>query len=400
MKRERAFIRGSIWLLILLTVMSSWVFAQDQPAKERFEQEELDQMLAPIALYPDSLLAQILMAATYPLEVVQAEQWTKVNKNLPGDQLNDALDKIDWDPSVKALMPFPQVLSMMTENLEWTQRLGDAFLDQQDEVMDTIQRLRRKAEAAGNLRDTQEEKMIMDGDVIDIEPAQSEEVYVPVYDPAEVYGPWWYPAFPAFFFRPPRGMVIGFHGAMGFGRGIAVGGAWGRAWGHWDWRNHSVDVNIDRHINVNRSTNIRPTSIQTTRWQHDPSHRRGISYRNEANQERYGQMNRAAVDSRRDFRGFETKGGQASGAIQPGVGQTRDRTTMVNTRPGLTETRSWQAPVVSQQGIDRSRDRSAFGGMERGEDVQRQSERGRQSRQSMPSRGGTTAAPGNVGRRR
>jgi len=400
MKRERAFIRGSIWLLILLTAMPSWVFAQDQPANERFQQEELDQMLAPIALYPDSLLAQILMAATYPLEVVQAEQWTKANKNLGPDQLNDALDNKDWDPSVKALVPFRQVLLMMSENLEWTQRLGDAFLDQQDDVMDTIQKLRRKAEAAGNLRDTQEEKVIVDGDVIDIEPAQPDEVYVPVYDPAAIYGDWWYPAFPPFFFLPPRGVVIGFHGAMGFGVGIAVGGAWGRAWGHWDWRNHSVNVNINRHININRNMNITRTSIQTTRWQHDPSHRRGISYRSKASQERYGQMNRAAVDSRRDFRGFETKGGQAPGAIRPGVGQTRDRTTMVNTRPGLPETRGWQAPVVSQQGLDRSRDRSAFGGMEQGSNVQRQSDRGRQSRQSMPLRGGATATPGNVGRRR
>ena len=400
MKKERAFIRGSIWLLILLTVMPLWVFAQDQPAKERFQQEELDQMLAPIALYPDSLLAQILMAATYPLEVVQAERWTKANENLGPDQLNDALDKKDWDPSVKALVPFPQVLSMMSENLEWTQMLGDAFLDQQDEVTDTVQKLRRKAEAAGNLRDTQEEKVIVEGDVIDIEPAQPEVVYVPVYDPAVIYGPWWYPAFPPFFFLPPRGVVIGFHGGMGFGRGIAVGGAWGRAWGHWDWRNHSVNVNINRQININRNMGITRTSIQTTRWQHDPSHRRGISYRSEANQERYGQMNRAAVDSRRDFRGFETKDRQTPGALRPGVGQTRDRTTMGTTRPGLTETRGRQAPVVSQQGLDRSRDRSAFGGMERGGNVQKQSDRGRQSRQSMSPRGGATATPGSVGRRR
>ena len=161
MKTKKIFIRTLIWLLILLTVTPLWVFAQDQPATKKFKQEELDQMLAPIALYPDSLLAQILMAATYPLEVVVADRWAKANKNLKGDQLNDALDKKDWDPSVKALVPFPQVLSMMSERLEWTQKLGDAFLDQQDEVMDTVQKLRAKAEAAGNLKDTEEQKVIV-----------------------------------------------------------------------------------------------------------------------------------------------------------------------------------------------------------------------------------------------
>ena len=246
MKTKRAFIRTSIWLLILLTVTPPWVFAQDQPATRKFQQQELDQMLAPIALYPDSLLAQILMAATYPLEVVQAERWTKANKNLGRDQLNDALDKKDWDPSVKALVPFPQVLSMMSENLEWTQKLGDAFLDQQDEVMDTVQKLRGKAEAAGNLKDTEEQKVIAEGNVIEIEPAEPEVVYVPVYDPAVIYGPWWYPAFPPFFFLPPPGVVIGFHGGIGFGIGVAVGAAWGHAWGHWDWRNHYVNVNVNR----------------------------------------------------------------------------------------------------------------------------------------------------------
>jgi hypothetical protein len=156
-----------------------WVFAQDQPATKKFKQEELDQMLAPIALYPDSLLAQILMAATYPLEVVVADRWAKANKNLKGDQLNDVLDKKDWDPSVKALVPFPQVLSMMSEKLEWTQKLGDAFLDQQDEVMDTVQKLRAKAGAAGNLKDTEEQKVIVKERGIEIEPAQPEVVYVP-----------------------------------------------------------------------------------------------------------------------------------------------------------------------------------------------------------------------------
>ncbi len=161
MKTKRILMHTLIWLLLLLTLSPLLVFAQDQPTSRRFMQEELDQMLAPIALYPDSLLAQVLMAATYPLEVVQADRWAKINRNLTGDQLNDALDNKNWDPSVKALVPFPQVLAMMSERLEWTQKLGDAFLDQEDEVMGTVQELRAKAEAAGNLKDTLKDR---DGD--------------------------------------------------------------------------------------------------------------------------------------------------------------------------------------------------------------------------------------------
>jgi hypothetical protein len=361
MKTKRTFIHALIFLLPLLMVMPILVFAQDQPTTRRFGQEELDQMLAPIALYPDSLLAQILMAATYPLEVVQAERWVKANRNLRGDQLNDALDQKDWDPSVKALVPFPQILSMMSERLEWTQKLGDAFLDQQDEVMDTVQRLRAKAQAAGNLRDTEEQRVMAEDGGIVIEPVQPEVVYVPVYDPMVIYGPWWYPAFPPFFFPPPPGVIIvrGF----GFWRGVTVGRAWGYAWGRWDWRNHHVNVNINRHINITRA------NIQTTQWQHDVGHRKGIAYRNEVTQERYRPSTKGA-ETRRDFRGF---------------GQ---------------ETRYQQAPVATRQSPDLSKNRSAFGGMGRGSDARTQSNRGFQSRRSMPSKGTGGVSKDNVGRPR
>ena len=200
MKTRKILIRIFIGLL-LLTVTPPWVFAQDQPGK--FRQEELDQMLAPIALYPDSLLAQILMASTYPLEVVQADRWVKANRNLTGDQLNDTLDKKNWDPSVRALVPFPQILSMMSERLEWTQRLGDAFLDQRDEVMDTIQQLRAKAQAAGNLRDTGEQRVMVEDRGIVIESAQPEVVYVPAYDPTVVLWALVVSRFPSLFLPSP-----------------------------------------------------------------------------------------------------------------------------------------------------------------------------------------------------
>ena len=368
--KPKGIIRTLTSFFILLTSMSSWGLAQDQASAPKFAQEALDQMLAPIALYPDSLLAQVLMAATYPLEVAQADQWVRANKSLGSDQLNDALDQKNWDPSVKALIPFPQVLSMMSENLEWAQNLGDAFLDQQDEVMGTIQELRGKAEKAGNLKDTPEQKVIAQDDDIEIEPSDPEVVYVPVYDPGEVYGPWWYPDFLPFYFPPPVWMVIAFRGGIGFGRGIAVSRVWDHGWGRWDWRNHHLNVNSNRNININRNITANRTTIETTRWQHDPSHRKGVSYRNEATQEHYGRSQKG-TETRRDFRGFETGAQQAPAAPRPGIPQTR----------------SGQAPAVTRQGPDRSGDRSAFGNIDRGSAVQRQSDRGRQSRQSMPSRG-------------
>jgi hypothetical protein len=411
MKTKEFFIRTLICLLILFMVIAPWGFAQDQPASRQFRQEELDQMLAPIALYPDSLLAQILMAATYPLEVVQADRWAKANRNLGGDQLNDALDQKEWDPSVKALVPFPQVLSMMSERLEWTQKLGDAFLDQQDEVMDTVQRLRARAQAAGNLRDTEEQRVMAEDGGIVIEPVNPEVVYVPVYDPTVIYGPWWYPAFPPIFFPPPPGLVIvrGF----GFWRGVTVGRAWDHGWGYWDWRHHYVNVNVNRHININRNISITRTNIQTTRWQHDVSHRKGVTYRNEATRQRYGQSIKGA-ETRRDFRGFgqETKYQGPSVTPRQDFAKTKGGQAPVTTRQDFAKAKGGQAPVTSskrveqpkgaggivQKSPDLSKNKSAFGGVGRGSDARIESNRGFQSRQSMSSKGAGSVGQGNVGR--
>ena len=423
----RKFLLGTSILLVLLTVTPPWVFAQDQAAK--FQQEELDQMLAPIALYPDSLLAQILMASTYPLEVVQADRWVKANRNLRGDPLNDVLDNKDWDPSVKALVPFPQVLSMMAEKLEWTQRLGDAFLDQQEEVMDTVQQLRAKAEAAGNLMDTEEQRVTMEDGAIMIEPAQPEVVYVPAYDPMLVYGPWWYPALPPFFFLPPPRVVV--FGRVGFWTGVRVGRAWGHAWGHWDWRRHYVNVNIDRRININRNITISRTSIQTTHWQPDVRHRKGVPFRSETTRERYGQSLKGA-ETRRDFRGFgqgtglpeasgvarqsppvtksqqaskvarqtppETRGPQASGAARQTLSETKSKQVQ-GTPPKISGGRI-ATGTLDPQRLDRSSNRTAFGSTERGSDVQKESLRGHQSLQDMSSKGAGGVGRGNVGRGR
>jgi hypothetical protein len=386
------------WLIVLVMVAPPWVFAQDQGGAQKFSQAELDQMLAPIALYPDSLLAQIMMAATYPLEVVMADRWVKANKNLTGDQLNAELDEKDWDPSVKALVPFPQILAMMSEKLEWTENLGDAFLDQQDAVMDTIQQLRAKAREAGNLMTNKEQRVIVDGQTIVIEPVNPDVIYIPVYNPAIVYGPWWYPDYPPFWYYPPGYVVARVVFAFPFF--VTVGPAWLFAWGHWDWHHHRVYVNVNRNININHVT-ISRTDVRTSTWQHDVGHRRGVSYRTEATRERYRQTNKASVEERRVFRGFSTNV-QTSNALKSGQQTTQPA---VRTSPplktgqqtstqykGPSERTSRELKAVpqykgpsssSQKSIESSKERTVFSSMDRGNVVKSQSQRGIQSRRSM-----------------
>jgi hypothetical protein len=185
--------------------------AEAQP--KLLDQGALDQLVAPIALYPDTLLAQVLMASTYPLEVVQAARWQTANKKLKGDKLQQAVDKQDWDASVKALVTAPNVLSMMNDQLDWTTDLGNAVLAQQADVMDAVQRLRAKAQENGKLATTKQQTVStaeQEGkQVIVIEPTTPETVYVPYYEPQVVYGSWPYPDYPPYYFPPASGWVLG-----------------------------------------------------------------------------------------------------------------------------------------------------------------------------------------------
>ncbi len=231
MKARATYVLTQV-LVLLLSV--SLVFAQetvsmsqqDAPTPSRtFTQQELDQMLAPIALYPDSLLSQILMASTYPLEVVEAARWSRANPNLKGDEAVRAVEQNTWDPSVKSIVAFPQILQMMDEKLGWTERLGDAFLSQQALVMDTVQNLRQKAYEVGNLKSTDQVRVAQQGQTIVIEPTRPEVIYVPYYDPLVVYGPWWWPAYPPVYWAPWPGYFVGPGFGVGFvwGVGVTVG---------------------------------------------------------------------------------------------------------------------------------------------------------------------------------
>jgi hypothetical protein len=227
-----------------------------------FKPEELEAIVSPIALYPDALLAQMFMAATYPLEVVQAERWVKANPTLKDSP--DALNKLTYDPSVKSLIGFPQVLTMMSEKLDWTMKLGDAFIADQKAVMDAVQRLRGKAYANGNLKSNEQQKVnVQDtpatttqpaSQVIVVESASPSVIYVPTYNPTVVYGTWAYPAYPPPYYYYPPGYVAG-TALVSFGVGLAVGAAWGHAWGDCDWNGGDVNINVNKNMNVNQSIN-------------------------------------------------------------------------------------------------------------------------------------------------
>jgi hypothetical protein len=304
-------------VLLLMMTAASAVFAEDAGTKPTFKQEELDQILAPIALYPDDLLTQVLMASTYPLEIVMADRWVKKNKDLKGDKLAVELEKQDWDPSVKSLVNFPQVLSMMSEKLDLTQKLGDAFLAQQKDVMATIQKLRAKAEASGNLKTTKEQVVKVEKEVIIIESANPQVIYVPSYNPTVVYGAWPYPAYPPAYYYPPV-----YATPYAFGAGIAIGAAWGYAWGNANWHGGDVNYNYNRNTNINNNIDRGKYAQQQPargqggegKWQHDSSHRGGVSYRDQGTAQKYNRgTGGGAAQSREAYRGRQDSGQRAGG---------------------------------------------------------------------------------------
>jgi hypothetical protein len=223
------------------------------PAYTQQTPDQLQQLVAPIALYPDSLVAQILAASTFPEQVVEADRWVQAHPDLKGTDLGNAVDQQAWDPSVKALAAFSSVLGNMDKNLSWTSSLGDAYYNQQQEVMDAVQVMRRKAQDAGNLKSTPQQAVTEKDSAIDIEPVDPEVVYVPAYDPWVVYGypvvawPGWYP-YPGIWFGGP-------YLSFGIGFGIGWYGGFGWGWGHWgfDWHNHYAVYDHGRYYSHSRT---------------------------------------------------------------------------------------------------------------------------------------------------
>ena len=294
--------------------------SQQPPGAELLKPEQLEALVAPIALYPDELLANVLAASTYPLEVVQADRWLKEHKTLKGDALQKEVEKQSWDNSVKALASTADVISMMSDKVDWTKNLGDAVLAQQPDVMDAVQRLRSRAYDNKKLVTTKQQKVSVqtqeNKQAIVIEQADPNTMYVPYYDPATVYGAWPYAEYPPYYFGYPSYIGAGVIAAgLAFGTAWAIG-RWGNYWGGgFNWGNRNLYVN-----HFNRTTNIGNS------WQHNAAHRQGVRYNNVNVQQRFGNNNiKAGASNRMDFRGRDGQQVLRPGQDRPGADRAGDR---------------------------------------------------------------------------
>lgn len=422
------------WLLrvvALFALVLPRLAAGQDATSPSLKPEELEQLVAPVALYPDSLLAQVFMASTYPLEVVEAARWSKSNPKVTGDALEQAMQQQSWDPSVKSLTAFPQVLAMMNDQLDWTQKLGDAFLAQQKDVLDAVQRLRAKAKAEGNLESNEQQKVTVEevaasggaggagGDggaggaggsggtqttVIQIEPADPQVVYVPTYNPTTVYGGWPYPAYPPYAWYPPGYVATGL---ISFGLGMAVGSA---LWGDCDWGGGDVDIDVNNYNNFNK------TDIRNNKWEHKAEHRKGVGYRDQASRDKYARNAGRDAQSRDAFRGRAEQGRKSMPSQQDlakaGIGDQRAggggqrAGAGGEQRAGGKEQRAAQgggqqrregggqqhanrpADRPRHEGVGQGRNPNAFKDMGNAAATREASSRGRVSRQSAQSHGG------------
>lgn len=386
-----SFKRVGSWLLAAMLFASGGTWAQDAPAP--FKPEELDQMLAPVALYPDPLLMQVLMAATYPLDVVKATNWSKAHPDKKGDAAVQAVAPEPWDVSVKSLVAFPQVLLVMSDKIDWTQKLGDAFLGQQKDVLDSVQRLRRQAQAAGNLTSNPQQSVTAQGQTIVIQPADPQVIYVPAYNPTVVYGAWAYPAYPPVYYPPPPAYYPGGAFVSGFAWGLGVA-AVGAIFSDCDWGHGDVNINVNKAVNIDhnyaKTGNVRTGDINRSTWQHNPQQRGGVAYRDSASQQRYGK-NVPGAEGRQQYRGRET-GVPASAQQRPAGGGERAGSSGAGNRPAQQPATATASRASGRsQGADFSRpaqsSSNAFEGVGNGGQVQREAARGRGSQQSMASSG-------------
>ncbi len=438
-----------VWLLLGIVFVPLPTLSQDAP--KTFKPEELDQLAAPIALHPDPLVAQILMASTYPLEIVQAARFVKDNPKLKEDQLNEALKQHPWDDSVKSLVFFPQVLTMMNDKLDWLQKLGDAFLAQQQDLMAAVQRLRARAQGAGQLKSTPEQQVIVEPaaspatapapttapappapttvqvtpapttvqvaqappTIIRIEPANPQVIYVPAYDPTVVYGVW-PPAYPPYYPYPAGYFAAG---AFTFAAGAAMGAA---LWGNTNWNNGDIDINNNVSNNFTNNVNNKQEASKRVehnrsegagaggrqdkgQWKHNPEHRKGVQYRDNATQQRFNKSGPANAQSREAARGRSGQGSDFGRASQQGgAGQSsaRDRQSGQQSGGGLGDRGAQASPRASSQGQG-GRQAGGFEGVGSGRDTQSFSDRGNASKQSYnrsTGGGGSRSSAGGGGR--
>jgi uncharacterized protein DUF3300 len=450
-ERQGATFRSLVTILCTLTLLPGDTLAYappqstaSQPASTsaKIPPEQLDSLVAPIALYPDPLLAQVLAASTYPLEIILLQRWLEKNPNLKDKELADAVAKQSWDASVKALAALPTVVKRLGDDIQWTTDLGNAFLAQQSDVMDAVQRMRKKAHDKGTLKTTEQQKVetkvVESKTVIVVEQASPQVVYVPSYNPVVVYGPAYYPyppiAYPAWGYAATA--------AISFGVGVAMGAFWSGGWG-WGcgWGHNDIDINVNN--NFNRNTNIDRNSNRNTnldrgnrgsqsargdgaggKWQHNPEHRGGTPYRDRSTADRFGGTARgdsmaqrqANAQQRMERQGGNLAANRGSGSAlsdrsRTGAGD-RGSGSGISNRSGSS---GFGADRIGDRDLSRSGggNRDAFGGGSRGyngSSARSSSDRGYSSMSSRSgggggggggfSRSGGGGARGGGGRRR
>ena len=439
----------AIFVVVLLALLHAWAAGQTTavpPASAAsaagapaFNKEQLEQLVAPIALYPDSLLSQVLMAATYPADVAEAAKWSKANKDMKGDAATQAVQNQPWDPSVMSLAAFPQVLQAMGDQPDWVQNLGDAFLASSKDVLDAVQRLRQKAQQAGNLKSNEQQKVIVEQEapqqtVIKIEPAQPDVIYVPAYNPTDVYGIWPYPYYPPYYWPPYSYYYPGYYPGAAFAAGVFWGigiAAIGSIWGGCNWGRGDVNINVNKYNNINRNHQI---NANQNRFEHNAANRKGVPYRDQASRDKFGQ-GRTGAEARNNYRGrdpvTEQRRQQAQSSLQnrgmdPAQGRqqlrndpatreraqaaaagSRDRGNFGGGQGGPGGGRDGGFGAANASNIGASRDRAqalggnehAFRGANNPGQTRQQFDRGNTSRQSMGSHGGGARGGGGGGAR-
>ena len=364
--RWRAFVSSWIRGVMLIPVL----FALNAGAQEAkpFTNEQLDQMTAQIALYPDSLLAQLFMAATYPDDFAAAAKWSKAHPDAKGDDAVKLVESEPWDPSVASLVAFPEVLITLGEKPDWVRNMGDAFLAQPEDVMNSVQRLRAQAQKAGNLKTNEQVKVSVEApeaapaattvvvkqstpppQVIVIEPAQPQVVYVPAYNPAVVYGPWMYPASPPYYYPPPPGYW--------FSRTIATGIAWGvgigvsnALWGGCNWGRGDVNINVNRYNNINVNKKIDVNSNRSS-WNHNPERRGSTPYRG-------GDNTRKNLEKKRDAGNREQYRGK-DGSRDASRDASRERASQTMQERGVSPDKGGAKAQATNAKGDGARDKAA-----------------------------------------
>jgi len=361
-----------------------------------FSVEQLDQMLAPIALYPDSLLSQVLMAATYPSDVADAAKWSKANPNVKGDDATKAVQNQPWDPAVQSMVAFPQVIQMMGDKPDWTQNLGDAFLASPKDVLDSAQRLRAKAQQQGNLKTSEQQKVLVEQEpqtqqtIIRIEPSNPEVVYVPLYNPTTVYGPWPYPAYPPYYWYPPAAYYPGYYPGAALASGIMFGigvAAIGSLWGNANWGGGDININANKFNNINRNNQI---DRNQTSFKHNAENRRGTPYRDQRSQQQYGRQSGDAAQ-RTDYRGRDNAARNAQRQQAQSAMQQRGISQGGGAGAGGRAQAAGAGAGGRAQGAGGG---NAFQGARNPAQTQQQINRGNASRQSFQQSGGARAGRG------